>query len=568
MSQVNPSRFVWFWTFWHWSKESFRGGSLLRSPLNGVGSHWDEWFRHEASVHDRLAIEETGRSETSQRQFIGWLLQHWSREELEDGNRLTARFVLSELGQLPPFSHWPSFGKYRASYNVGGVSAVILAEGSLGEPEDIRTVEAIALPADALTAPIVPEGFQIDSSELTTPRLAAMNLLGGQSFLIFLALWMIGGGRPYPRWLHVLLGLGWCAVGGLMACLLVGPDPGDRLFWINLLLLVLWSALLLHAAIVVGVQSVVAWREGRRLKSHLERSQVRMRMKGGLMLKGGSAGLAFCLNTLQAIYRSRPLAKRNSWVWRRFFEQLESEGQLWAVTGALTGDGRITPVVIEPKIRACLRHTDIRNIFAPYQREARQQNVNRMVSAPATRESAHVLIGEGIPRLGFAAESYSLRSHRGLHIAQAMMTLGGFSSRWQTAVNGLAAVICAIMLVALPDVWSTVLPPLAPAVVSPGSPSPYYLWVSLDTKQAGSFRVVLESGFWANRRTEVKTYSGANASVRAEIPLHRLDLQTAFDEEDGVIWIERRHRFLNREFALGDRVGRYTVSFLTRIDHE
>ena len=35
-------RFVWFWTFWHWSKESYRSGSLLRSPLHGIGSHWDE----------------------------------------------------------------------------------------------------------------------------------------------------------------------------------------------------------------------------------------------------------------------------------------------------------------------------------------------------------------------------------------------------------------------------------------------------------------------------------------------------------------------------------------------
>jgi len=36
-------------TFWHWSKESFREGSLLSGPLHGIGSHWDEWYRHEAS---------------------------------------------------------------------------------------------------------------------------------------------------------------------------------------------------------------------------------------------------------------------------------------------------------------------------------------------------------------------------------------------------------------------------------------------------------------------------------------------------------------------------------------
>ena len=51
-AQKGTMRFVWFWTFWHWSKESFRHGSLLRSPLHGIGSHWDEWFRHEASERD------------------------------------------------------------------------------------------------------------------------------------------------------------------------------------------------------------------------------------------------------------------------------------------------------------------------------------------------------------------------------------------------------------------------------------------------------------------------------------------------------------------------------------
>ncbi|MCI0534228.1 MAG: hypothetical protein L0Z50_03265 [Verrucomicrobiales bacterium] len=44
-------QFVWFLTFWHWSKESFRTGRLLRPSLHGIGSHWDEWFRHEAPVY-------------------------------------------------------------------------------------------------------------------------------------------------------------------------------------------------------------------------------------------------------------------------------------------------------------------------------------------------------------------------------------------------------------------------------------------------------------------------------------------------------------------------------------
>ena len=63
MASEQGARLVWFWTFWHWSQESFRDGVLLRSPLQGVGSHWDEWYRHEASVADRVAIAQAGLGE-------------------------------------------------------------------------------------------------------------------------------------------------------------------------------------------------------------------------------------------------------------------------------------------------------------------------------------------------------------------------------------------------------------------------------------------------------------------------------------------------------------------------
>lgn len=569
MVQTRPAGFVWFWTFWHWSKESFRGGSLLRSPLNGIGSHWDEWFRHEASVSDLEAIKETSRTELSQRQFVGWLLQHWSHEAFPDGNRLIPRFVLNELAQFPPFDHWPALERFRASYNVSGISAIILGEGSTGESEDVRVIEALALPVDVTAVPVVAAGFVTDNSEFTSARRAAMSLLGGQGFLVLVALWIAGGRRPYPRPWNALLTVGWLAVGGLIAYLLFGPDPDDRLFSLTLILLTLWSALLLHAVAAVVVHGLVAWGEGRGLRDSLEQSQVRMRMPGGLTLKGGSAGLAFCLNILQAVYRNRPVSRRQSWLWRRLFGQLKSEGRVWAVTGVLTSDGLLKPVVLGPKIRACFRHAEIRHVFAPYQNDAAQRNVDDIVGVAANEErTTPAFTAKRIPRLGFAASSHALRSHRGVHVAQAALTMGGFSSKGQTVMNILAALISVLMLIALPDIWSTVLPPLAPAVMAPGSPSPYYLWVSLDTKQAEYFRVVLESEFWANRRANVKTYGGANASVRAEISLHRLDVQNTDDAENGVIWIERRYRFLNREFVRSDRVGRYPVFSLNRIDHD
>jgi hypothetical protein len=63
-------------------------------------------------------------------------------------------------------------------------------------------------------------------------------------------------------------------------------------------------------------------------------------------------------------------------------------------------------------------------------------------------------------------------------------------------------------------------------------------------------------------------YSDANASVRAEIILHRLSGQMAQDGEDGTVWIERRRRFLTRAYASDERVGRYSVAYLNRLPHE
>src|SRR6267378_5119732 len=191
-------RFVWFWTFWHWSRESFREGSLLRGPLQGIGSHWDEWYLHEASEKDRVAIKDAGRTESTQRQFIAWLFLHWTRGVNRSANRLTPRFVLGQLARVPPFNEWSAFKDYRTGYGLSGISAIVLAEGSLGEPEDVRQIEAIVLPDDSggLAPKVVPEGFQADGPQLDIPRRVAISLLSGKALLVFLTLWIIGGRRP------------------------------------------------------------------------------------------------------------------------------------------------------------------------------------------------------------------------------------------------------------------------------------------------------------------------------------------------------------------------------------
>jgi hypothetical protein len=561
--------FVWFWTFWHWSKESFRQGSLLRSPLHGIGSHWDEWFRHEASDRELKAIEESGRTEARQRQFVTWLFRHWAREIEWRDHRTIPRFVLSQLAQVPPFKQWAGLEKYRTRPSLAGVAALVLAEDSPGQADDVRTVAAVALPDEPTGQAVVSEGFQTEATELAAARSAARSLLRGKGLLIFLGLWIIGGRRPYPRWWSIALLMGWAAVLGLILFLWLGPEPGEQLRIFSAALAALWGGLILAAAVVVARQCFRAWRVGGELSTRLEHSQVRLRLPGGLTLKGGSAGLPFCLNTLLALYGACPQAVRDSWLWQRFFRRMRANAGCWAGTGVVTADGYLKPVVIEPKLRACLKHGRITQILTPYQSGVSQPVIDRLAKAstPTAKKEALAAFPSS-KRLGYAAERPQLSPHRCRHVAQAMMALGQFTYPGQMATNLLALTVSTMIFWALPDLRSILWPHLAPTAVPPASSSPYDLWVSLNTKHPEYFSVVLESGYWSNRRAEVKRYGGPTPSVRAEIHFHRLTGRTTANEDDGDVWIERRRRFLTREFNPGERVGHYSIPYLSHLGHE
>src|SRR5262249_47461013 len=159
-----------------------------------------------------------------------------------------------------------------------------------------------------------------------------------------------GGRRPYPRWLSAALLLGWVILVGLILFLWIGPEPGNRLFLLEAMLVGLWFGLMLIAATVAAMVGYCAWRTGRGLRTRLEDSQVRLRINGGLTIKGGSAGLPFCLNILSSLHRAQPRDVRHSWLWREFFQNLRSRAECWAATGVITMDGHLKPVVLEPKL--------------------------------------------------------------------------------------------------------------------------------------------------------------------------------------------------------------------------
>jgi hypothetical protein len=560
-------RFVWFWTFWHWSTEGFRSAALLRSPLQGVASHWDEWYQHEATESERAAIDALGGNAFDQRRFVCWLARHWAREARWRDEQLSGRFVLAQLSRVAPFDKWTAFEKYRTTYAAPGVAAIVLNEESAGEAGDVRPVEALALPLDddAAAGTVVADGFQIDSGDLSTARRAALSLLNGKGFLIFLSLWTLIGERPYPRYLRLLLAAGWIGVVALMVRLIVGPDPGSQLVTLEALLFGLWSLLVATSLATAGALGIKAWLMGRELRARMATLQLRLRMNGGLSVHGGSAGLAFCLNDLLAAYRSHPHVANRSWLWERFFRRLRRASHTWAATGIVSAEGKVEHVVLEPKIQACLRNPAIADILTPWQREARQSLID---AAAATTKPVRRTAPSGEMVFAFASGQRKLRGHRCRHAAQSIIAIGEFASKSQLTANVFALAVTVVMALALPDIRNVLQPPAPPEAVTPGSPSPYYLWVSLDTKRPEAFRAVLESGFWSNRRADVIAYGGADGSSRAEMRLSRHPRQSTIDEEDGIVWIERRRKFLGREFQPGERVGSYPLSYLIDLPHD
>ena len=559
--------FIWFWTFWHWSTESYRAGALLRGPIHGIGGHWDEWFRHEASVEDRRAIDAMSASPRRQRQFVAWLVRHWATTAEWHGQRPTARFALAQLADLAPFDQWPAFARYRSGFGTGGVSAVVLAEHSPGDASDVRTVEALLVhrDPDASAPAVVPHGFSVDAGELATARQAVLGVLRGLGLLRLLLRWLVIGRRPHPPVLGAVLACGWLCVCALIVVLAVGPDPGDRVVPLAATLVAMWGTLTAVAVTVLAVVTVQAWRAGRALGARLDASQLRLRMDGGLTLIGGSAGAAFCLNTLRALHRDTRVLPR-SWLWRRVLSALRLDAGSWAATGVMTADGRIRPVILEPKLRACLRHPNVAHLITPRQGTGATPGTTRPADAPPEAWRAagpHRPAISSNVRLGFASGRPSLQSHRCGHLAHALLTLGDLTSRRQAAVSGVALAASAAMLLALPDLRGILLPPPAPLPVHAASPAPDVVRVGLDTRHPRHFEVLMTSGFWSNRRVDVARSGGPGSVAYAEFRLTRSTDQSTRDVLNGTVWVERRRRFLMREFTTGERVGVYSLTYFS-----
>ncbi len=558
--------FAWFWAFWHWSTESHRIGASLRSPLQGIGGLWDEWYHHEATDGEREAIERAGRDEAGQHQFISWLVRRWGPEAQWRGVSPHPRFVLSQLAPLPPFDRWRAMDRHRKGYGTEGVLAVVLSEGSDGESADVRPVEAILVPVDATrpAPPVVAEGFHVDPLELRAVQEATHSVLAGRGLARVIVRWVLAGRRPYPRAVGLLLAAAWAAVALLLGRLLLAGDPGGKLAGMVWALTVGWAVLAATGIATSVLVGLAAWRTGRRLGQVASRGELHVRLADGLRLVGGSAGVAFALNAIGAVLHDASDESRGSWLWERLRRALRAGRGRWAATGVILPSGAITAVALQAKIRACLQHDRVEQLIAPRQREARAGFVTRLLrrdptpSAPAPVRGAPLL-----GQLGYAASARRLRAHACSHLADALLVHGGLASRGQLSVNLLAMGVSAAVMAGMPDLRHVMFPPPAPMIIATAGSSPFDLAVTLDATSAAAFVVSLESRSWANRRTMLQR---AGDVSRASLPLRRLTQRTTWELDDGTLWVERRRRFLWREFAPGERVGNYSLRYLNQLN--
>jgi len=161
---------------------------------------------------------------------------------------------------------------------------------------------------------------------------------------------------------------------------------------------------------------------------------VRLRMNGGLTLRGESAD---CLSAehAAALIRADARSARRSWLWRRVFHQLRRNPESWAATGVVTLDGYLKPVVLEPKLRACLQRHGIKNILTPRQPGADRQAVGRIAAALriiAWRNRANPASAGGV-RLAFAAEGRTPANSPVRPCRAGADVFGGLTSTTQTA---------------------------------------------------------------------------------------------------------------------------------------
>jgi hypothetical protein len=167
--------------------------------------------------------------------------------------------------------------------------------------------------------------------------------------------------------------------------------------------------------------------------------------------------------------------------------------------------------------------------------------------------------------LGYATGFIPLRLHRCSRAEAAFFAISGLSSIWQLTLNVMAIVVSVVVVATARDLRCILIPPPAPVPVAGSLAGTDTLHVTLETAHAKYFRAALESDVWINRRIAFSVARGAPATARLQVSLVRTAGQSSAKTDDGTVWMERRYLFWGRQFRMSEKVGRYSVSYLSRL---
>jgi hypothetical protein len=562
LSQLDrlQQRFTQFWGFAE--REAAERQTTLK-PLAHVKENWEDWWDSELASAERAELQQLmgviGRNEAAQQSFVDWVAE-WIAERYQ--RRGAGRWALAQLTQLPLFQLWKCLIPYRPE-NLCGPNAIILRQPRGGSKEDIQPLALFVIPKEATDHLYHLVNLETNHAPRRDAWEATLSLLNGFAFWALLLSWGLWGCKPRRPRIRTLQWIGWTLTPGILLFLFFTAPfayfADDQVLTLILGALVIIPSLLLMYALGASVrEGLGAWRSGKIWAEMLRQSHLCLLIGGAgarqpLQVKGPSFGVELCLGILLALHEEAPVTVQQSWLWRRFFDQLNQKLPGWNGTGEVTASGFIKQVNrLDDKIAASLDHPDITDMILPAQDEAHPRTVRRSGPELSTANC-----------IGQAAGASELRLHRCRHLVKVILTMGNLVNRW--SIFGFIVKLALVVLLgfAMTDIISLLRPPsLQPEWVEEAqrnkgyrcyfSPDgrPEELRLDFRASEPDAFLIVVTSEYYRNRAVELDTNKKEGLdSVVAHVPLE--EHPAAVGPARGEIEVRYIRKFLGRRLPDG-----------------
>ncbi|HTU44232.1 MAG TPA: hypothetical protein VMF91_04185 [Bryobacteraceae bacterium] len=353
--------FPWWEHFVAWRERAVNDPHFaLGDPLLKLGDYWGRWYAGTGSEKFSSEMEACSRSREVQQNFVEQYLPGWvSRQRKYAAYSDVLLFIRHELAHVKPFQTWEALRSYRKSFGGQYALGVFIPNNPelQDRPDNVVKLEYVALPAEAGDTTVLnfaqPNAYH-------NANTVARRFLRNPIFAILL--WMVAGRHPFHAydWITTTL---WLVLCSGIAFLRFGPDWGDSLSTLAVLLCLIWFGLV--AAGLLSTLFVVWPALVRRNADAARDSQVFLRFCRPLQGGEHSFGLLYAIAILLATLHTGSASK--AWLWRSIIDHanLRRDSTVW--TGVLEPTGRVTKVDLFSKIRSCVHNEQIQLMEIPFQ---------------------------------------------------------------------------------------------------------------------------------------------------------------------------------------------------------